>query len=49
MNSTERRTGLDLEGHLDDEYCVFGKFSSGAEGVKGQWDHAYVTVEAMSR
>ena len=48
MNSTERRTALVLEGHLDVEYCVFGKFSSGLEGDKGVWDHAYVTVEEMT-
>ena len=47
MNPTERRTALDLEGHLDVEYCVFGKFSSGAEGDKGVWDHAYVSVATM--
>jgi hypothetical protein len=47
MNPTERRTALDLEGHLDVEYCVFGKFSSGAEADKGVWDHAYVSVATM--
>ena len=47
MNPTERRTALDVEGHLDVEYCMFSKFSSGAEGDKGIWDHAYVSVEMM--
>ena len=47
MDVTERRTALDLEGHLDVEYCVFGKFSSGCEGDMGQWDHGYLTVEEL--
>jgi hypothetical protein len=29
MDTTERRTELDMEGPLNVEYCAFGKFSSG--------------------
>ena len=47
MDTTERRTELDLTGHLPVEYLVFGKFTSGGEGDKGWWDHHYVTIEEM--
>ena len=47
MSSIERRTEIDLDGPMTSQYLVFGKFSSGAPGDKGGWDHVHMTVAEM--